>query len=389
MENLSLENIIDPSELDFPGEETSKTKEEKAEGAPNTPEEEEKEEDKTPTSEELFSEEEEEGEEKKENEPSGKKEDDGENADEKKPEEGVEGRSFYAQVAGALVEDGILDGVDDKELSGIKTPDDFADLMERQIQARMDEATRRVNEALSAGVPADDVRRYEGVIKYINSITEDTLTSEDDKGEQLRKTLIYQDLINRGFSKERAEKAVDRSIKAGTDIDDAREALASNKDFYTKRYKEVVDGARRQAEEERAANKRQAEELRDTIMDSDKAFGEITLDKATRRKVYDNIMKPVWKDPDTGEELSEIERYSNEHRVDFLKNVGLLYTLTDGFKNLDKLVKDKVAKERNKGIRDLEKAISHTSSGIGGRLSFASGSRNDPESRFVNFDIDV
>ncbi len=49
-----------------------------------------------------------------------------------------------------------------------------------------------------------------------------------------------------------------------------------------------------------------------------------------------------------------------ENRTDFLKNIGLLFTLTDGFKNLDGLVKGKVKKEVNKGLRELEHTLNNT-----------------------------
>jgi hypothetical protein len=43
--------------------------------------------------------------------------------------------------------------------------------------------------------------------------------------ENFRKSLIFQDLINRGYSQQKAEKEVQKSINAGTDIDDAIDAL--------------------------------------------------------------------------------------------------------------------------------------------------------------------
>jgi len=47
--------------------------------------------------------------------------------------------------------------------------------------------------------------------------------------------------------------------------------------------------------------------------------------------VLDNIIKPVWTNPETGEKLTAIQKYEAENRVEFLKKVGIIYTLTDGF----------------------------------------------------------
>ena len=69
-----------------------------------------------------------------------------------------------------------------------------------------------------------------------------------------------------------------------------------------------------------------------------------------------------------------------ENRTDFLKNIGILFTLTDGFKNLDNLVKGKVRKEVKKGLRELENTINNTSITSDGNLRYVSGVNEDPES---------
>jgi hypothetical protein len=60
--------------------------------------------------------------------------------------------------------------------------------------------------------------------------------------------------------------------------------------------------------------------------------------------------------------------------------VGLLFTLTDGFKNLDGLVKGKVNKEVKRGLRELENTLNNTSRTSDGNLKFVSGVDEDPES---------
>ena len=77
-----------------------------------------------------------------------------------------------------------------------------------------------------------------------------------------------------------------------------------------------------------------------------------------------------------------------EHKVDFLKNVGLLFTLTDGFKNLDGLIQPKVKKEVKKGLRELEHTLNGSSRNFDGNMKFVSGV-GDVESSFRNWDLDV
>lgn len=294
--------------------------------------------------------------------------------------DGTSPKNFYSSIAKALKEEGIFPDLDDEGLSKVKDPEDFRDLIDQQIKAGLDERQKRIDEALNAGVEPTEIRKYENTINFLDSIKEENISDEGDKGEKLRKDLIYQDFINRGYSKERAAREVQKSFNAGTDIDDAKEALKSNIDFFKDKYDELVNEAKSEAEQEEKKNKEQAEKLKSSILNDKDVFGDLSIDKSTRQKIYDNIAKPVYKDPETGEYFTAIQKYEMENRTDFLKNIGLLFTLTDGFKNLDGLVKGKVKKEVKKGLRELEHTLNNTARTSDGNLKFVSGVDEDPES---------
>ena len=294
--------------------------------------------------------------------------------------DGTSPKNFYSSIAKALKEEGIFPDLDDDGLSKVKDPEDFRDLIDQQIKAGLDERQKRIDEALNAGVEPTEIRKYENTINFLDSIEEENISDEGDKGEKLRKDLIYQDFINRGYSKERATREVQKSFNAGTDIDDAKEALKSNIDYFRDKYDELVNDAKSEAEEEEKERKDQAEKLKSSILNDKDVFGDLSVDKSTRQKIYDNIAKPVYKDPETGEYFTAIQKYEMENRTDFLKNIGLLFTLTDGFKNLDGLVKGKVKKEVKKGLRELEHTLNNTARTSDGNLKFVSGVDEDPES---------
>ena len=307
-----------------------------------------------------------------------------ENAEEKEDTtpkgDGTSPKNFYSSIAKALKEEGIFPDLDDEGLSKVKDPEDFRDLIDQQIKAGLDERQKRINEALNVGVEPTEIRRYENTMNFLDSIKEENISDEGDKGENLRKNLIYQDFINRGYSKERAAREVQKSFNAGTDIDDAKEALQSNIDFFRDKYDELVNDAKSEAEQEEKERKEQAEKLKSSILNDKDVFGDLSVDKSTRQRIYDNIAKPVYKDPETGEYFTAIQKYEMENRTDFLKNIGLLFTLTDGFKNLDGLVKGKVKKEVKKGLRELEHTLNNTARTSDGNLKFVSGVDEDPES---------
>lgn len=289
------------------------------------------------------------------------------------PDKGSTSPKFYSSIAKAFAEEGIFPDLDEDTISKVETPEDLRELIDKQIKAGLDERQKRVDEALSAGVEPDTIRQYEGALNYLDSLTDETITAETDEGEKLRKQLIYQDFINRGYSKERASREVQKSLNGGTDVDDAKEALKSNKEYFKSKYDEVVEDAKKEEEAEVAKRKEQAAQLKTSILTDKKVFGEIEVDKTTRQRIYDNIAKPVYKDPETGEMLTAIQKYEMEHRTEFLKNLGLIFTLTDGFKTLDGLVKGKVRKEVKRGFRELENTLNNTARTSDGNLNYASG----------------
>lgn len=366
MESLNLDNILSPDQIDnFFGEETT-------EGDKDKTKEEETTEDKVDT-ENLFSPESVGSEDKK---------DTGTEEDTSKSKEENTGSSpnFYSSIASALKEDGIFPDLDDEVVSKISTPEDFAELFESQIASRLDTVQKRVNEALNMGIEPTEIQKYESTLKYLDSIKEESITDESENGEKLRKQLIYNDYLNRGYSKERANREVKKSFDGGTDIEDAKEALKSNKEFFEKSYDDLISEAKREAEKAEAKTRKEAEDLKKSMLEDEKAFGGVKVDKTTRQKAFEAISKPVWKDPETGELYTAVQKYEMDNRLEFLKNVGLLYTLTDGFKNIDKLVKDKVKTEMKKGLRELEHTINNTSRTTDGNLRFMNDLGSDSES---------
>ena len=295
--------------------------------------------------------------------------------------------NFYSSIANALRDDGIFTDLEDEQVNSVKTPADLRALIENQIKSGFDERQRRIDEALDLGIEPSVIKQYEQTLKYLDSIDESSITDESEDGEKLRKQLIYRDFLNRGFSESRAQRELEKSLRAGTDIDDAKEALKSNKEFFKNSYDKLVQDAKNEEAEALKERKNRAEQLKKSILEERQVFGDLEIDKATRQKIYDNISKPIYKDPETGQYLTAIQKYEAENSTDFIKKVGLLFTLTDGFKNLDKLVKGKVNKEVKKGLADLEHTLNNTSRTSGGSIRFAGG--DDTESAFRGFTLDI
>lgn len=305
------------------------------------------------------------------------------------PSKEVTSPNFYSSIAKAFAEDGVFQDLNEEALSKIIDAESFKDLVEQKIQSQLDDRQKRIDDALNAGIEPTQVQKFENGIKILNGITEEAINEEGEKGENLRKNIIYEDYIQRGFSKERAIKAVERSIAAGTDIEDAKESLQSCKEQLTKSYNNAVEEAKAEKAKEEQELKEQAEALKKSILSDKKPFGELDLDKNTRQRVFDAISKPIFTDPKTGERLTAIQKFEADNHNDFMKYVGLTYVLTNGFKSLDGLVKGKVKKEVGKGLKELEHTLNNTARNSDGTLKFVSGVSSDPESVFRNFTLDI
>lgn len=287
--------------------------------------------------------------------------------------------NFYSSIASALKEEGIFPDLDDDTLNSIKTPEDFAEAVEKTVQARLDERQKRIDAALQADVEPDEVRRYEQTLANLDAIKEEYITDETEKGEKLRKNLIYQDFRNRGYSEARAKREVEKSFNAGTDIEDAKEALESNREYFSTQYQDLIKEAQEEAKKEQRKIKEEAAQLKKSMLEDKEVFTGITLDKTTRQKAFDNITKPVFKTED-GEYLTAIQKYEMDNPVEFRKYLSILFTMTDGFKNIDGLVKGKVKKEVRQSLRELEHKLSSTTRNSSGNPRYVGGVEEDTES---------
>lgn len=380
MEGLSLDNVMSEEEVAslFNSETNQEEKEIKETETPDEKQEEKKETTEIVDVDNLFTD---------KSESVGSEEDNKEKEDTSSKEE--TSPNFYSSIAKAFAEDGVFQDLNDEVLSKVTDAETFRDLIEQKIQSQLDERQKRIDNALNAGIEPTQIQRFENNMKILNGITDEDISDEGDKGENLRKNIIYEDYIQRGFSKERAIKAVERSIAAGTDIEDAKEALQSCKDQVSKAYNNAIKEAEAEKANEEKELKEQAEALKKSILSDKKPFGDLELDKNTRQRVFDAISKPVFTDPNTGERLTAIQKFEADNHNDFMKYVGLTYVLTDGFKSLDGLVKGKVKKEIGKGLKELEHTLNNTARNSNGTLKFTSGVSSDPESVFSKYTLDI
>ena len=293
----------------------------------------------------------------------------------------------FSSIAKAFAEEGIFPDLKEEEYSKIVTAEDFRGLMEKQVEARLDEAQKIVYDAVNAGVETSTIRSYKNTVDYLKGIKEEAIEDEGSEGEQLRKRLIYQDYLNKLGNKDKAAKLTQRSFDAGTDVEDAKEALTSNMEYFQGEFDKIVKEAKEEEKQQKLDREKKQTALKKSIMEDEKLFGDLQIDNLTRAKIVDNALKPVYKGEDGGY-YTTIQKYEMDNPEDFLKNVSLVYTLTDGFKDMGKLLKGKVTKEVKKGLKEIEHVLNNTARTSDGKLDFLSGI-TDKNSSISKFSLDI
>lgn len=276
---------------------------------------------------------------------------------------------ILASVAKACFEDGIFPDLSEEDINSVTDSDSFAAILKKQIEAGLDSEQKRLKEMLQYGVSPDVISQYETTIRNLSALTEEELENDTEEAELLRKKLIYNDYLNRGFKKERAQKEMERSINAGTDIEDAKAALESCIDYYKEEYENLINEKKEEAERARKEKEATLKKFKDKVLNTDKPFDGLNLDKVTREKVYTNMTKASYKDSE-GNILTPIQKYIKENPLEAQYYLSLMFTLTDGYKNIDKLVNQKLSKEKKSALRELQHTLSNTRQFDDGSVNF-------------------
>lgn len=293
--------------------------------------------------------------------------------------------TIYSSIAEALMDEGFFSDLTD-EVKNCQSAQDLMELFKKHNQSMLDEEQKRISQALNDGVQPSAISAMEKTIKYLNSITKEAISDESDEGIKLRQSLIYNDYINKGFSQQRATELVKRAFDSGTDVEDATEALTSNRAHYKGKYDNLLAEARAAKQKEIDELNARKINLKKSILEESKAFGEIDVDKKTRQRVFDVLTKPYYKDKETGEYLSELDKYEMEHPDEFDKYMAYFYVLTNGFTSLDNVTKSVEKKVTKAGLKKLEQVVNSTQRNSDGSLRLVGGNRSDS---YFNGDVSI
>lgn len=205
--------------------------------------------------------------------------------------------------------------------------------------------------------------------KFYNSLNLDEL--EDDSKETLRNKIIT-DWYKRTtkFNDARIKKLVENHVSLGEDVEIAKEAVGEVKNIISEQEKEVTELTKKQQKDFEDNHKKQLEELRTRIDSMDEILPNYKINKQTKDKIHDMIVKPVAQDQ-YGNPINAIWKKRMDDPFKFDTMVAYLDTLGIFDGKVDKLLKP----AKNSAVSDLERSL--RSQKFGSKP--ATGSRQDSD----------
>lgn len=258
---------------------------------------------------------------------------------------------IISPLAKALYDEGVLAALSEEELAKIESSEDIIDAIKKQISeneyADLNENQKNYLELLRAGIPAESAEKAVSVDARINAITDEDVNTNPE----LRRAIMMQDFLSRGFSQEKATRLVQKSVESGEDVIDAKESLTSLKQVSAQRIQEAKDAAKAREIKTKEDNEKYVKELKSKVLAKDEIIKGIKINQPTKDKVFESMTKPAgYKN---GKPLNAIEMAREEDPEEFEIKLHYLFNLTNGFKDFSKL--NKISKSNS--LKELEQKM--------------------------------
>lgn len=247
----------------------------------------------------------------------------------KKPKSDSEQPSLFNSFASILADEGVLltdevEKITDAKtfLEAIKTTvkqNEFSDLNDKQKKAL---------EAFRAGVPVEEYVESANQMEILDSIKEEHINGETEESLKLRKDLIVENMMRKGFTETKAERYAEMHVDAGSDKEEALDAHTSLKAIAN------IDIEKRladKAEKERKAAEKKAafqEELKKSVETVDIIPG-MKLNSSLRGKVYESMTTPAVTTKDGRAYDAVMTNWTKDQS--YKMKVHALHVITKGF----------------------------------------------------------
>lgn len=253
--------------------------------------------------------------------------------------------NLYSSVAAVLFEQGLLPSLD-IENTKIETPDDFAEAVKAEVNVQ---AQAMVNQYLE-NLDLQSIAQMKSQIEDLNSITEETLSSNLEQAKQI----VKQDYLNQGLDEAKVNRLLNRLVDLGEDaiIDEAKDSLTSLKEFNNRKIETEKEENIKRIETQKAEQLHLEQEIKKTVFERKDLIKGFTPNKVIQDKVYKSMNDIVGKSPE-GNFENRFMRDRRENPIEFETRMYTLYELTDGFKDFSKIA----ANGKSNAVKELESIV--------------------------------
>jgi hypothetical protein len=280
----------------------------------------------------------------------GKGEDDENDEENDSDEEQTSQPSLYSSLAKVLQEEGVLPSLDSTKK--IKTVEDLVEAFKEEIKANefadLTEEQKQYLKAVRSGVPVEEFAPKQSMLQNLKSITQDELSSNED----LRKQLIYQDFILKGYSPEKAEKYTKRSIDIGEDESDALEALGSIIEIQEKQIQLELQQAEELKKSKLEQQQQQLASFKKYLTDTKEFIPGVKMNPKIAEKVFEQAIKPIAQ-ADNGQPLNALQKARLDNPIEFEAKLNYLFYITKGFEDFSKIA----VSQKTKAVKELDDLV--------------------------------
>ncbi len=272
-------------------------------------------------------------------------------------EKPTQDEGVYTALAGFLKEKSILEA--DVE---IKDEESFVAAINKTIQdnkySGLSESQKLYMDAIESGVDDTSARNIVTNVEQISKVDETMLSDNSE----LAESLIKEDLLAQGWDDARALKQIER-LKKTEEL--TSEGLVAKDNILTRNLKLVEDtkAANIQASEDaKKLEKKQIEDLKESVYGEKKALSTINVDDKLRNQVYESMTKPVAY-LENGQPINAMSKDRQDDPVNFEQRLYYAYVLTNGFRDISRLQR----RADSSAARKLKDAVAGLNIGMAGQ----------------------
>lgn len=266
----------------------------------------------------------------------------------------------YAQL---LKDKGILPDFDVEQWDG--TEEGLVDAVDQEIDAGIEDYKRSLDpriqyliDNLESGVPFEKVLQMDSNVMRYSQMSEDKLESD----EKLQKQVLT-DYYKRTtkLTDEKIDKLIENFEVIGNMGEEAKSALGELRELDIKEVEYEKQQLRQQQEQAKVQQEKVLKDLGSKISETKEIIPGLPLNKISRNKLFDSMVKPVAVD-NNGRPVNRVQQVRNQDPIHFEMSLHYLVEITNGFKDWSKIQ----APAKKKVVSDLErvsKSLNTNSSG--------------------------